>query len=133
MRRSYLQYISYVLVVVFTVWITNLAAKMPATYPCGVLLPSQTTIKKPIQMPTQVKIYNTMPVNAKVLGIIHVETHFQQPADQHETDTMNYAKILAGKAGANGIIINGFGYEKPGSVVAGMLRYIFNGQAIYVN
>lgn len=74
----------------------------------GIFLPNTTTLPAPVA-PDQVQVLQVLPSQAKILGEINTKLHFNSLSlneqNQNIVKSINYAKELAGKAGANAIVV----------------------------
>ncbi len=77
----------------------------------GIFLPNA-PLKTPTS-PNQVQVLQVMPPNAQILGIINTKLHYNTLALSEENQdialSLNYAKALAGQAGASAIVVNTIG------------------------
>ena len=101
-----------------------------ASQPQGILLP--TKISRKPTLPEKVMNYPSQPATAQVLGTIRIERHYIDNKTLAEKQIWMLANSLAAKAGANGIVLNSFGYTKPGSMPDDQMKFQFSGTAIYV-
>jgi len=81
-------------------------APKPNSTPAGILLPSG-PLKSAISS-DQVQVLSVMPPNAKILGVIHTKLYYPElnlPQEKKDMGTsLNYTKVLAAQAGANGVV-----------------------------
>ena len=129
-RQSPLEYLVYAVVLVVSLGITSWLAYAGPFHPIGIALPAIKHTPPPTRA-SVVKIYNSLPYNATVLGEVHVENHFAKQNKAQVNQTLAYAKKLAASLGANGLLTQGV-YSEPGSEPASMQKYFLQGKAIYV-
>ncbi len=103
-----------------------------ALQPTGIVLP---LAQARVPLATDnVQLLQSMPTSYQGLALINVELHSLKQSKKLVREIANYAKMLAAKQGANGLLVSAFGYEPPSaSDPAPLAKYIFRGQAIYIN
>ena len=131
MRQSAKEYIVYLIMAVVALLITCWLAYDGQPKPIGIALPTVKHTPPPTSV-SQVKVYNALPINAKVLGRVSVEMHFKSQSKKDVDETLAYGKKLAASLGANGLVTEGIAYTTPGSTPASMEKYILRGQAVHV-
>lgn len=103
--------------------------------PRGVLLPTgkQPTTSIGAVPPEQIVLFSneTAPSTYEVLGYVNIEYHVLHETVETQPTLYLYAKTLASKVKANGIIVTLFGHTVPGKVPKSMSFYVFRGLAVY--
>lgn len=96
--------------------------------PRGVLLPAK--VVRPASSVDQIQFYPVAnaPSSYQTLGTIHIQLHYPESTQIAEKEILSYARQLAAKVGANGVIINRFVHSGKKSALS---IYFFVGTAIY--
>lgn len=97
-------YLLLTIIVVGLMFITEPSAPI---LPHGLFLPA-TNQTYPSRSDDDVKLYNGNVSNAKIIGQVRVELHFDQTSENQEAEVLRYARHLAAQAGANGLAVNTF-------------------------
>lgn len=100
--------------------------------PTGIILPA---IKAPLIPSNQpVKVFEIAPYGSTLLANIHLEAHSLKPNKSQELEMLNTAKKMAQQAGADGLVINSFGYEgtAPGNPAV-LTKYVLFAKAVKLN
>lgn len=98
--------------------------------PTGIVLP----LAKPrTPHATQsVQLLTNPPANYQALALINIELHSLKPSKGQLGQIEKYAIALAAKQGANGLVVNAFGFEPPSANnPTPLAKYVFRGEAIY--
>lgn len=99
--------------------------------PTGIILPITQQAYPPTTLP--VNLFETTPMQAKLLAYINVEGHSNRQTLIEEDTMIRTAKQMAQQIGANGLVINTFGYEgKSENNPAQLAKYIIFGTAIQI-
>ena len=92
----------------------------------SIYLPATKSSYKAVQ-PAQVKISNTMPVNAKVIGTVRTMQHFSTMTHSAlanlQRNAVRSAVLIASAHGANGLYIKVLGYTRKVSALDGVISY----------
>lgn len=116
-------YLAIVIIVLAVMFITE---PHTAIAPHGIFLPS-TNKSYPAVSASNVQVYKSAQPGAKIIGQIRVERHFDKLGNNTEAQVVNYARNLAAKSGATGLVVKTFfGTPQPGLDQ----RYIFIADAI---
>ncbi len=100
--------------------------------PTGIVLPL-TKARAPLSSES-VQFLQTLPNSYQRLAFINVELHSPKQSNKLVKEIGNYAKLLAARQGANGLVVTEFGFEPPSvSNPAPLAMYVFHGEAIYSN
>jgi len=123
-----MRWIIYSLMVICPIWVVIVCKPHPRLHPHGIILPLLNTQFTP-NLETNIRIYPFTPSNAKILARINIEEHYQKVSDKMKRQIEKYAKKLAAKVGADGIVIKAFAYSDENSPTS---LYIFRGIAIHL-
>lgn len=123
---------SYVIIIIISIYLTSFLVKDKATHPTGIALLISESTFKPINI-KEVRIYTSIPAGAKNVAEIRVENHITVPSDIKANDTINYAKKLAAAAGANGLVQSTFVIDDARQNGPELSKFIYRGKAFYVN
>ena len=98
--------------------------------PKGVLLPTGKSF--PAISADQVSLFQpgAGPVTYQSVGHVNVQYHSTTETQQGYQTVAEFAKSLAAKAGANGIILTGIGHTMQKEVPASQASYVLRGTAI---
>jgi hypothetical protein len=107
--QSLKQNVTYIAIAVIVFLILSAIKPANPFNPTGIILPM---IKQPL-IPTikPVQLYQVMPLGASAIAYVNVEAHSLNPTPQQEQLVLKKAVQLAQQAGADGLVINTFGYE----------------------
>lgn len=97
--------------------------------PTGIILP----MTKQTLIPTMknIQLFQAMPVSATQLAYINIEGHSLKPTRVQENQMLVTANSMAQQVGANGLVINTFGYEGASSDdPAPLAKYVLFATAI---
>jgi len=81
--------------------------------PRGIILPMVQQLPDTSKLP--IKVYDSFPINYKALAYVHAEAHTLNPNNADKQAMIGYAKQLAKKAGANGLVLQANVYQGPGA------------------
>lgn len=101
--------------------------------PRGIVLPTGEKSSTAKIVPSGVNLFTTetSPLTYQTVGYINIEYHAPQGTSTVETTLYQYAKILAARAGGNGIIIDLFGHTVSSQVPASQSFYVLRGLVIF--
>jgi len=112
-------------------WAVYMAMPTQDFQPTGLVLPAKVT--RPATSPSDITLLPVQPAAAKELGLVRVEMHYDpKTAQQSQKAIIAYAKQLAAKVGANGLVVKLFGHSMPGSVPAAQAAFELMGVAVYM-
>ncbi|WP_423064052.1 hypothetical protein [Candidiatus Paracoxiella cheracis] len=99
--------------------------------PAGIVLPTGQLMAPVDAQSVSFLNEGTLPVGYKAIGHVSVMLHSVKPTPQEQTALLQYAQQLAGKVGANGIIVSLVGHTLSGGVPSSQAAYVFRGTAVY--
>jgi len=133
MQQTILQYIVYIIISIVSIKFSCWAVTVTPTPTTGILLPAEKVLLS--SDPNKIAIYSAAELTTppyRDLGTVHVETHFDKVTAETEANTVQYAKVLAAKVGANVLLLTVLAPEVPDNAPAGLNKHMLIGKAIYV-
>ena len=97
--------------------------------PHGIVLPIAES--KPAISPNQVVFYPQPPPDYEKIGMLRIVVHYSPNIKNFQQLIVNYAKTLASRVGANGVLIKGWGVS-PANTPSSQSIYQLEGWAIYI-
>ena len=99
--------------------------------PKGILLPRGKNLSAILADQVSILQGASAPKTYQSLGYVNVQYHSTTETRQGYRELIQYARSLAGQAGANAIILIGYGHTAAKQVPASQASYILRGMAIY--
>lgn len=120
-------------VIIATLAVLSLYALVPfhPDKPSGVFLPAGRELAP--TFPDQISVFNRMnaPLVYQRLGYINVQYHPSGTSTQAQEQLLHRIKVLAAKAGANGVIITLYIMPDQVNEPSALQRYVVSGLAVY--
>ena len=108
-------------------WFTSPSQKLQVQ---GIVLPTGIVSSQQVA-PADVMRVGSMPVDARVLGVLHLERHFSvRNQDQEQKQLINKIRELAAAHGGNQVVITVFAHTKVGSMPSALMTWVVRAQII---